>query len=149
MKYVIFCFIAIYFYFGSINLKAQQANCQNSNLPNDVNELLERVNQINNPDIVNYSFTEQIGNNNIAEVYSFQLNLVDKNIVAIGQYGDNNEGIVSQNGYNQEIGLFQNGSNNKAYLTANGSKIFNIVTQVGNHNYVEHDIENSTGGLTA
>jgi hypothetical protein len=146
MKYLTLYILVIYFCLNSLNVLSQQQDCQNSDLPDDVNELLEKVNQINNSDIINYSFTEQIGNHNIAEIYSTQISLVDMNIVAIGQYGNNNKGIVNQNGLGQEIGLFQDGNHNTAYLTVYGNNIYNVVTQVGNHNYVEHDIENSTLG---
>lgn len=141
MKYLIKYFLVIFLCVSSFYVLAQQQDNSNPNLPADVNELLEKINQISNSEDLNISFTEQNGNNNNLEVYS-QSGLSQRNIVAIGQYGNNNEGIINQNGLGQEVGLYQNGNKNTATLNINGNNIFNVVTQVGNHNYVEQDIDN-------
>ncbi len=141
MKYFVIIFIIISICASSINVLAQQQESSNSALPDNAIELLEII-QTDNSNNYTYSVTDQIGNNNDLEIFSAQQEMLESNIVAIGQYGNNNSGIINQNGFGQELGIYQNGNQNTALITANGSNIFDAVTQVGNNNYVEHDIEN-------
>jgi hypothetical protein len=135
-------FIATAFFLSSIvpNAKAQE---QDLILPATALEVVNMLNETGGSEYINYSFTEQKGNDNLIEIFTAELSQLNKNIVAVGQFGNANLGVVSQNGNNLKTGICQNGNQNTANINSLGNNIYSLVTQVGNNNLVEQDIENN------
>lgn len=130
---------------GSLWVDAQEINEPfNPDLSENVIVLLEKVNQIKSSDNQSAILTEQIGDLNTVEILSDPQGDVNKNIVAIAQYGNQNTGILNQIGNGQEIGIYQKGDQNIADISVKGLNIYQTVTQIGSDNYVKHDIENGS-----
>jgi hypothetical protein len=110
----------------------------------DVMGLLDKATQVESSDNLSIVLTEQIGDLNTLTFLSDPQGEINKNIVAIAQYGNQNNGIINQTGNEQLIGVFQKGDQNTVDLSIHGFNIYNTITQVGSKNYVKHDIENGT-----
>jgi len=143
MKYsFLICSIALLISYFRVNAQ-EKTEFENSELIENTIELL-KLNQLEHEEILNFSLTKQVGNNNDIQILSDPQSAFNHNLIAVVQFGNQNSGIINQNGNNQGIGVFQKGNQNEANLFIKGDNIFSVVTQVGYKNYVSHDIDNGS-----
>ncbi len=132
----------------SISVYAQEnLEITNLSLTENTFEMLE-LSQLESQDVLNFTITKQVGNHNEIELISTHQGGINRNIVAVAQFGNNNTGIINQDGNKQGIGIYQDGNQNLANLYIKGNNVYSVVTQVGNHNYVKQDIENDNTDIS-
>lgn len=115
----------------------------NSDLLDNTFDIVEQ-NQFESQEVSSFIITKQVGDQNEIEILSDPQSAINRNIVAITQFGSQNSTIFNQNGNDQRVGIFQAGNQNTANLFYKGDNIFSVVTQVGFKNYVSHDIDNGS-----
>jgi len=121
-------------------LSQSQKNNYNGNSVFSLEELNPNIEFSNDPE--NSAYTQQIGDENIAQITSIQTVNDSEDMINIGQYGTKNEATIDHLGEQQKINVFQLGLENDAIINSEGSNIYSVAVQVGSQNYVKQDIKN-------